>query len=156
MSNRFTRERISVKTDVATTMSTNDFPAYDTDSLVVRPLSDLATLRLADRARDLRGWEVLGRDGDRIGTVADLLVNVDRLTADTLLVSLADVDRVGAMVVVPLHGLSREHGSTRRLVAGEGIAPIDLRYQSTTRYAGWVAIVVVILALAGWSFGLFE
>jgi sporulation protein YlmC with PRC-barrel domain len=137
-------------------MSTNGFHAYDKNSMVVRPLSELPTLRVADRARDVRGWEVRSHDGRRLGTVADLLVDIDRLRADTLLVSLAGSDRAGAMVVVSLHGLSPEHGSNRRLVPGEGMPPIGLRYQSTTRYAIWVAIAVVIIALAGWALGFFN
>ena len=112
-------------------MSTNGFLAYDTNSMVVRPLTELPTLRVADRARDVRGWEVRGHDGRRLGTVADLLVDIDRLRADTLLVSLAGGDRAGAMVVVPLHGLSPEHGSKSSVGAGRGHAsdrrslPID-------------------------------
>ena len=137
-------------------MSTNEFLAYDTNSMVVRPLTELPTLRLTDRARDVRGWEVHGHDGRRLGTVADLLVDIDRLRADTLLVSLAGGDGAGAMVVLPLHGLSPEHGSNRRLVPGEGMPPIGLRYQSTTRYAIWVAIAVVIIAVAGWVLGVIE
>ena len=137
-------------------MSNSGFPAYDTNSMVVRPLTELPALRVADRARDVRGWEVRGHDGRRLGTVADLLVDIDRLRADTLLVSLTGGDRAGAMVLVPLHGLSPEHGSTRRLVPGEGMSPIGIRYQSTTRYAIWVAIAVVIVALAGWVLGFFH
>ena len=137
-------------------MSTNAFPAYDTNSMVVRPLTELPTLRVVDRARDVRGWEVRAHDGRRLGTVADLLVDMDRLTADTLLVSLDPGDSAGAMVVVPLHGLSPEHGSDRRLVPGAGMPPIALRYQSTTRYAIWVAIALVIVALAGWVLGFFD
>jgi sporulation protein YlmC with PRC-barrel domain len=137
-------------------MSTNGFLAYDTSSMVVRPLAELPTLRVANRARDLRGWEVRGHDGGRLGTVADLLVDIDRLRADALLVSIAGGDRAGTMVVVPLHGLSEEHGSHRRLVPGEGMPPIRLGYQSTTRYAMWVAIAVVIIAVAGWVLGVFK
>lgn len=137
-------------------MSTNEFPAYDANSMVVRPLTELPTLRVADRARDVREWEVRDHDGGRIGTVVDLLVDIDRLKADTLLVSLGGGDRGGACVVVPLNGLSPEHGANRRLVPGEGMPPIGLRYQSTTRYAIWVAIGVVIVALAGWVLGFFE
>jgi hypothetical protein len=136
-------------------MSTNDFRAYDTNSMVVRPLTELPTLRVADRARDVRGWDVLGPDGRRLGIVADLLVDIDQLRADTLLVSLAGGDRAGAIVVVPLHGLTPEHGSKRRLVPGEGMPPIVLRYQSTTRYTVLVAIALVIIALAGWVLGFF-
>ena len=137
-------------------MSTNGFHAYDKNSMVVRPLTELPTLRVADRARDVRGWEVRSHDGRRLGTVADLLVDIDRLRADTLLVSLAGSDRAGAMVVVSLNGLSPEHGSNRRLVPGEGMPPIDLRYTSTTHYAIWVAIAVVIIGLAGWALGFFD
>ena len=136
-------------------MSTNGFPGYDTNSTTVRPLTELPSLRMADRARDVRGWEVRGHDGHRLGTVADLLVDIDRLRAETLLVSLAGGDRADAMVVVPLHGLSPEHGSNR-LVPGEGMPPIVLRYQSTARYAIWAAIAVVIIALAAWALGFFE
>jgi hypothetical protein len=136
-------------------MSTNEFPEYDANSMAVRPLTELPTLRVADRARDVRGWEVRDQDGGRLGTVVDLLVDVDRLRADALLVSLAGGDRAGAGVVVPLHGLSAEHGGDRRLVPGEGMPPIGLRYQSTTRYAIWVAIAFVIVALAGWVLGFF-
>jgi len=137
-------------------MSTNGFPAYDKNSMVVRPLTELPTLRVVDRARDVRGWEVRSHDGRRLGTVADLLVDIDRLRADTLLVSLAGSDRAGALVVVSLHGLSPERGSNRRLVPGEGMPPIDLRYTSTTHYAIWVAIAVVIIGLAGWALGFFD
>jgi len=137
-------------------MSTGEFPAYDTNSMVVRPLSEVPTLRVADRARDVRGCEVCGDDGRRLGTVTDLLVDIDRLKADTLLVSLTGGDRAGAMVVVPLHGLSPEPGSNRRLVPGKGMPPIRLRYQSTTRYVIWAAIAVVIMALAGWVLGFFD
>ena len=137
-------------------MSKKGFLAYDTNSMVVRPLTELPTLRVADQARDVRGWEVRGDDGRPIGTVADLLVDIDRLRADRLLVSLADGDRAGELVVVPLSGLSPELGINRRLVPGEGMPPISLSYQSTTRYAIWAAIAVVIIALVGWLLGLFE
>ena len=137
-------------------MSTNGFHAYDKNSMVVRPLTELPTLRVADRARDVRGWEVRSHDARPLGTVADLLVDIDRLRADTLLVSLAGSDRAGALVVVSLHGLSPERGSNRRLVPGEGMPPIDLRYTSTTHYAIWVAIAVVIIGLAGWALGFFD
>jgi sporulation protein YlmC with PRC-barrel domain len=137
-------------------MSTNGFPVYDASSMVVRPLTELPTLRLADAARDVRGWEVIDRDGRRLGTVVDLLVDIDRLEAETLLVSPGGGDRAEVRLVVPLRGLSPDQGGTRRLVAGEGMPPIGLRYQSTTHYAIWVTIAVVIMALAGWVLGFFE
>jgi sporulation protein YlmC with PRC-barrel domain len=136
-------------------MSTNEFLEYDKNSMAVRPLAELPMLRLVDGARDVRGWEVLARDGRRLGTVADVLVDIDRLRADTLLVSLAG-DGAGATVVVPLAGLSAEHGGHRRLVSGEGMPPIAVHYQSTTRYAIWAAIAVAIIALAGWILGFFR
>ena len=137
-------------------MSTNGFPVYDASSMVVRPLTELPTLRLADAARDVRGWEVLDRDGRRLGTVVDLLVDIDRLEAERLLVSPGGGDRADVGFVVPLHGLSPDRGGDRRLVPGGGMPPIGLRYQSTTHYAIWVTIAVVIMALAGWVLGFFE
>ena len=136
-------------------MSTNGFLPYDKNSLGLRPLTELPMLRLADRARDVRGWEIHGHDGLSLGTVVDLLVDTDRLRADALLVSRAGSDHAGAMVVVPLHHLSPKHGSQRQLVPGEGMPPIAMLYQSTTRYAIWVAIAVAIVALGGWILGFF-
>ena len=124
--------------------------------MAVRPLAELPTLRLIEPARDVRGWEVHGQDGRRLGTVADLLVDIDRLRADALLVSLADGEHAGTMVVVRLDGLTPQRGSHRRLVSGEGMAPIALRYQSTTRYTVWGAIGLAIIALAAWILGFFS
>ena len=137
-------------------MAPNGFLEYDSDSMVERPLTELPTLRIADPARDVRGWEVRSHDGSRLGTVTDLLVDIDRLTANALLVAPAGSDRAGAMVVVHLHALSQEPGSNRRLVSGTGMPPIGLRYESTTRYSIWVAIAVVIVAVAAWVLGLFD
>ena len=136
-------------------MSTNEFLAYDKSSVSVRPLAELPMLRLADRARDVRGWEVYRRDGRRLGTVADLLVDVDRLTSDALLVSVVGEGHSGDFVAVPLQGLAPERSSHRRLVPGEGISPIAVRYESTTRYAIWAGIAVAAIALAGWILGFF-
>jgi hypothetical protein len=137
-------------------MSTGGFRAYDKDSFVARPLTELPMLRLADQARDVRGWEIDGQDGHRLGTVVDLLVDIDRLSADALLISPAGSDDADAMLVVPLHGLSPDRSSPRRMVPGEGMPPIAIRYQSTTRYALWGAIAAAVIALAGWMLGFFE
>jgi len=137
-------------------MSTNGFLPYDENCLVARPLTELPTLRVADRARDVRGWDIYGHDGLRLGTVVDLLVDTDRLRADALLVSRAGSDNAGAMVVVPLGRLSPQDPNHRRLVCGAGMPPIAMLYQSTTRYAIWVAIAVAVVALGGWILGVFR
>jgi sporulation protein YlmC with PRC-barrel domain len=135
-------------------MGTKGFLAYDQDSLVARPLAELPTLRLAAGAQDVRGWDIHAHDGRRLGNVVDLLVDIDRLRAETLLVSLVGRDHAGALVVVRLDSLSAD-GTHRRLVPGEGMPPIAVRYQSTTRYSIWVAIAVAVVALAGWMLGFF-
>ena len=137
-------------------MSTGGFLAYDKDSVVARPLTELPMLRLADQARDVRGWEIYGQDGHPLGTVVDLLVDIDRLRADALLVSPAGSDDAGAMIVVPLQSLSPDRGSPRRMVPGDGMPPIAIQYQSTTRYVLWAAIAAAMIALAGWMLGFFE
>jgi hypothetical protein len=133
-------------------MSTHGYVEYDENSLAVRPLAELQTLRLSDASQDVRGWELHDRGGRRVGLVADLLVDIDRLRSDGLLVSVADGDRAGALVVVPLDGLAPDLAG-RRLMPGAGMAPIALRYQSTTRYAVWAAVAVAIIAFAVWILG---
>ena len=59
-----------------------------------RRLSQLPALVVADSRGDVRGWPVIAHDGRTLGTVADLLVDVDRLTADFLLVSMAGASAV--------------------------------------------------------------
>jgi PRC-barrel domain len=41
----------------------------------ITPLRNLNRYRIADGAPDVRGWEVVGGDGSRIGSVNDLLVD---------------------------------------------------------------------------------
>jgi sporulation protein YlmC with PRC-barrel domain len=43
----------------------------------MRPLGSIDQ-RLAGDALDLRGWNVIGRDGRRLGTVAELIVDVEQ------------------------------------------------------------------------------
>ncbi len=38
-------------------------------------LSDAGDLRVAEGNEDIRGWEVRGSDGDKVGKVKDLLVD---------------------------------------------------------------------------------
>lgn len=41
----------------------------------IMPLRDLSRYKVADGDADVRGWDVFGRDGVRVGTVDDLLVD---------------------------------------------------------------------------------
>jgi photosynthetic reaction center H subunit len=50
--------------------------APDTN-MAMRPLGSIDQ-RLAGDALDLRGWNVIGRDGRRLGTVAELIVDVEQ------------------------------------------------------------------------------
>ena len=114
----------------------------------LRPLADLPALRLADGARDVRGWEVRSTGGEVLGIVTDMLADPDRLLAEFLLIS--DKATSGELIV-PVDKMQIQ-GS--HLVAGSGLEPIALRYQSTTRLALWAAgaaaLLVVIWVL--WSF----
>jgi hypothetical protein len=114
----------------------------------LRPLAELPALRLADGARDLRGWPLHGADGALLGTVRDLLADPDRLVAEFLLVS-TTVDAGEA--IVPLSGMEVRDS---RLVPGRGLDPIPLRYQSTVHLSLWATAVAALLVLAWviWAF----
>ena len=126
----------------------------DDTGVDVRPFADLPTLRLVEPARDVRGWEIHERDGRPLGTVVDLLVDVDRLEARKLLVALSGPPDPGGTTTVQVDRLAPEDTTARRLTLGHGMAPIALGYQSTTRLAVWATIGTAILALIGWMTGL--
>ena len=113
----------------------------------VRPLGDLPALRLADGARDLRGWELRDPGGELLGVVTDLLADPDRLVSEFLVVS----DDVSAESIVPV---ARMEIRGPHLVPGSGIEPIPLRYQSTTHLTLWAAAGAALLVLIWviWSF----
>ena len=113
----------------------------------LRPLAELPALRLADGARDVRGWEVQDAGGTVLGVVTDLLADPDRLVAEFLLVS----DEASGESVVPVDKLE-VRGS--HLVPGSGLGPVPLRYQSTTRLALWAAALgaLAVLIWVIWSF----
>ena len=113
----------------------------------LRPLADLPALRLADGARDVRGWEVQNADGEVVGVVTDLLADPDRLMAELLLVS----DAASGESIVPI---SRMQVRGSHLVPGGGLEPIPLRYQSTVRLTLWTAAAAALLVLIWviWSF----
>ena len=136
-------------------MSTDPFIEYEGNSSALRPLGELPTLRLVDAERDVRGWEIRAQDGQLLGAVADILIDVDRLEANSLLVSLAGGHHQGRPGVVPLRALAPEDRTRRRLTLGDGMAPIRVRYQSTTRLALWAAIAIAIVTLAWWVMGAF-
>ena len=107
----------------------------------VRPLFELPALRLADGARDVRGWEVQDTAGEVLGLVTDLLADPDRLVSEFLLVS---GKAVPGDAIVPV---SRMEVRGSHLVPGRGLEPIPLRYQSTTRLTLWAAAAVAVLVL---------
>lgn len=56
----------------------------------VLPLSEAKDFKLADGEPDLRGWSVFGADGERVGTVAGMLVDPAAMQIRYLDVDLAD------------------------------------------------------------------
>lgn len=58
----------------------DDWRAPVTGELRIVPLSEAKDFRLEKGAPDLRGWNVFGADGDRLGVVSQLLVDRGALT----------------------------------------------------------------------------
>lgn len=64
------------RTDVhSSTTGTGTMEAFDTSSLM--PLNRLDDFKVADGYQDVRGWSVVGHDGEKIGKVDDLLVDTN-------------------------------------------------------------------------------
>ena len=79
-------------------------PTGDLDSALpgspVTPLRTLHNYRIAEGDPDVRGWEVLGADGGKIGEVDDLLVDTQALKARYLEVTL-DLSALAGPEVTP-------------------------------------------------------
>lgn len=103
----------------------------------IAPLSGLSDYEVADDSTDVRGWTVSTSDGRDIGTVDDLLVNVDRMEARYIVVSLdgaaaQETAGDGGPVLVPV-GRAHVDESARRVQldsTGAGLASLP-RYSGT-------------------------
>jgi len=89
-----------------------DAPVSEASGIL--PIGEAKRIRLPRDSPDLRGWNVFGSDGERIGTVSDMLVDPDALKVRYLDVDLLDdlftldEDR---HVLVPLEAVDlRERG----------------------------------------------
>lgn len=67
------RDRSDDRDEVVTLGNTRDMQSTSAGSL--RHLDDLDDVKISDGAPDVRGWEVKGSDGEKLGKVADLLVD---------------------------------------------------------------------------------
>jgi hypothetical protein len=89
------------------------------------PLGELAGRRLAEGEPDPRGWDVLASTGGRLGTVADLLVDVEAGEVAALALVPADADRRlsgwrdGPHVVLPMEHV--ELDAARRAVVPDAV-----------------------------------
>lgn len=94
----------------------------------LRPLKELGDFKVADGEPDIRGWDVTGSDGRKIGEVHDLLVDTGAMKVRYMDVELdgevagrdPDDDR---HVLVPIGAASldddRDHVRLTRLTAGQ-------------------------------------
>jgi sporulation protein YlmC with PRC-barrel domain len=69
----------------------------------LEPLSSLDGYRMAADEPDIRGWQLLSRSGERLGTVDELLVDPDSAEVGALAVSLARDDRKVALPIEDVH-----------------------------------------------------
>jgi len=134
-------------------MDLSVLPKFVTTSPDLRPLSELPAILVAQSDRDVRGREVIAYDGRVLGHVVDLLVDVDRLSADFLVVAIGGGPAAGGRALVPVRAV-RQEGT--RLVAGIGMKPIELRYRSTSWPAMWATLVTAVILLVAWALGAFS
>jgi sporulation protein YlmC with PRC-barrel domain len=65
-------------------------PSMPAGGAPIVPLSEARDFKLSSGAPDLRGWNVFGADGERVGTVTEMLVDPTALKVRYLDVDLAD------------------------------------------------------------------
>jgi sporulation protein YlmC with PRC-barrel domain len=127
----------------------------------LRPLGELPALALDRESPDVCGWSVATAAGERIGTVKDLLVDPDRLSAEYLLV---DPDRESMaglppteLAAIPLTTTRIDLASRQVVVSNAPVVPppIRLRYQSTTHLTWIAAAIGVAAVLLAWLLGMF-
>ena len=103
----------------------------------IAPLSGLSDYEIADDSTDVRGWTVSTSDGRDIGTVDDLLVNVDRMEARYIVVSLDSGAAQGTAgdggpVLVPVGRAHVDDGARRVQLDSTGAGLTSLpRYTGT-------------------------
>ena len=112
-------------------------------------LTEVPALLVADKSRDIRGWEIRAEDGHVLGVVADLLADVDRLVVQSVIVSPAEPGAIRPLVSLAELSTRRDH-----LVFGGGLPPIPLCYRSTARLTAWTAGTAALIVLIVWSVGL--
>jgi sporulation protein YlmC with PRC-barrel domain len=110
----------------------------------------------------VRGWYVVTRAAERVGTVTDMLVDIDTLRAEFLIIdadreTLADLSDT-EFALVPV-GTTHVDAATRRVVisdAANRAAPeIRLRYRSTTHLVWTAGAIGTAAMLVAWLLGLF-
>ena len=94
------RDRSDDRDEVVTLGNTRDMQSTSAGSLV--HLDDLDDVKVSDGAPDVRGWEVKGSDGEKIGKVSDLLVDTGAMKVRYLEVRLdKDVAKEAARTEAP-------------------------------------------------------
>lgn len=100
-------------------------------------LSDMTDYEVADDSPDVRGWDVVGSDGRKIGEVDDLIVDTDLMEAKYLSVGLdreslglPEEDR-GTHVLVPVDTAGIDQSHNRVTTGVSSTRATNLPRQST-------------------------
>lgn len=94
------RDKSDDRDEVVTLGNTRDMQSTSAGSLM--HLTDLDDVKVSDGAPDVRGWEVKGADGEKVGRVADLLVDTGAMKVRYLEVELEkDVARAAGRTEAP-------------------------------------------------------
>ena len=131
------------------------------DPMRHQPLRELPALVVSPGSVDVRDWTVVTAAAERIGIVADLLVDIESLRAEYLII---DPDRETLpgfsrteLAVVSVETTRIDRTGRQVIISGvTGPAPeIHVRYRSTTRLAWTAAAIGAVVVWLAWLLGLF-
>src|SRR5688572_24172684 len=90
----------------------------------IAPLKDLKDYKVSSDDPDVRGWDIIGRDGRKIGDVNDLLVDTAAMRVRYLDVEL-DRDLLAKAPAIPGMAPTGTMGAQRHVLVPIGTARLD-------------------------------
>jgi len=97
------------------------------DRMHLTPLSEMKNYKVSEEDPDVRGWDVVARNGERIGTVRDLLIDPSRMKAEYFTVR----DGADRSYLVPAAAADLDTPGRRLLVSDRSLVEEDRDFERT-------------------------
>src|SRR4051812_6867437 len=98
----------------------------------LQALSEMKNYKVSDEDPDVRGWQVVGQDGQSLGVVRDLLIDPSRMKAEYF--ALTNSREEALLVPAASAELDSEH---RHVLVGSAVTEPDYRASSRQEVADY-------------------